>query len=86
MYYFTIITSVMMPRGDPDETNRPCLRAGCHRYRPAQLQCGRYWSAEAVGTAPGRAGLHISTPGGTDFGLIATDHRAVSKDPCWKQP
>jgi hypothetical protein len=31
MYYFVIITSVMMPRDDPDETNRPYLRAGCHR-------------------------------------------------------
>jgi hypothetical protein len=31
MYYFAIITSIMMPRRDPGETNRPCLRAGCHK-------------------------------------------------------
>jgi hypothetical protein len=30
MYYFAIITSVIMSRGDPGETNRPCLRTGCH--------------------------------------------------------
>jgi hypothetical protein len=30
MYYFEIITSIMMPRDDPGETNRPCLRAGCN--------------------------------------------------------
>jgi hypothetical protein len=30
IYYLAIITYVMMPHGDPDETNRPCLRAGCH--------------------------------------------------------
>jgi hypothetical protein len=30
MYYFAIITSLMMPRDDPSETNRSCLRAGCH--------------------------------------------------------
>jgi hypothetical protein len=30
MYYFTIITSVMMPRRDLGETNQPCLRAGYH--------------------------------------------------------
>jgi hypothetical protein len=32
MYYFTIITSVMMPHGDPGETNRLCLRAGCYSW------------------------------------------------------
>jgi hypothetical protein len=32
MYYFAIITSVMMPRDDPGETNRPYLRAGCHSW------------------------------------------------------
>jgi hypothetical protein len=26
MYYFVIITSVMMPRDDPGETEHPCLR------------------------------------------------------------
>jgi hypothetical protein len=31
MYYFAIITSIMMPRDDPGETNRPYLRAGCHK-------------------------------------------------------
>jgi hypothetical protein len=30
MYYFTIITSAMMPHGDPGGTNRLFLRAGCH--------------------------------------------------------
>jgi hypothetical protein len=30
MYYFAIITSVTMPHEDSGETNRPCLRAGCH--------------------------------------------------------
>jgi hypothetical protein len=30
MYYFTIIISIMMPRDDPGETNRPCLRAERH--------------------------------------------------------
>jgi hypothetical protein len=29
MYYFVIITYVMLPRDDPGEMNRPCLRAGC---------------------------------------------------------
>jgi hypothetical protein len=28
MYYFAIITSVMMPHDHPGEMNRPCLRAG----------------------------------------------------------
>jgi hypothetical protein len=32
MYYFAIITSVMMPRDDLGETNRSCLRAGCHSW------------------------------------------------------
>jgi hypothetical protein len=32
MYYFTIITLVMMPRGDPDETNRSYLRPGHHNW------------------------------------------------------
>jgi hypothetical protein len=32
IYYFVIITSIMMPRDNPDETNRPCLRIGCHTY------------------------------------------------------
>jgi hypothetical protein len=31
MYYFAIITSIMMPRDDPGETEHPCLREGCHR-------------------------------------------------------
>jgi hypothetical protein len=30
VYYSTIITSVMMRRDDPGETERPCLRTGCH--------------------------------------------------------
>jgi hypothetical protein len=30
MYYFAIITSVMMPRDDPGETNHPYLWAECH--------------------------------------------------------
>jgi hypothetical protein len=30
MYYSTIITSAMMPRDDPGETEHPCLRVGCH--------------------------------------------------------
>jgi hypothetical protein len=34
MCYFAIITPVMMPRGDPGETNRPCLGAGCHTNQP----------------------------------------------------
>jgi hypothetical protein len=32
MYYFAIITSIMMHIDDPGETNHPCLRAGCHSY------------------------------------------------------
>jgi hypothetical protein len=32
MYYFVIITSVMMPRDDPGETNRSYLRVGCHSW------------------------------------------------------
>jgi hypothetical protein len=28
MYYFAIITSVMMPHDHPGETNHPCLRVG----------------------------------------------------------
>jgi hypothetical protein len=32
IYYFAIITSVMMPRGDPSETNWPCLRARHHSW------------------------------------------------------
>jgi hypothetical protein len=30
IYYFAIITYVMMPRDDPSETECPCLRVGCH--------------------------------------------------------
>jgi hypothetical protein len=30
IYYFPNITSIMMPRDDPGETNCPCLRMGCH--------------------------------------------------------
>jgi hypothetical protein len=30
MYYSAIITSVMTPHNDPDETEHPYLRAGCH--------------------------------------------------------
>jgi hypothetical protein len=32
MYYFAIITPVMMPCGDPGETNHPCLRTGRHNW------------------------------------------------------
>jgi hypothetical protein len=32
MYYFTIITSVMVPRDEPGEMNNPCLSAGCHSW------------------------------------------------------
>jgi hypothetical protein len=32
MYYFTIITPVMVSRGGPGETNHPCLRVGCHSW------------------------------------------------------
>jgi hypothetical protein len=32
IYYSTIITSVIIPCDDPDETERPCLRAGCHIF------------------------------------------------------
>jgi hypothetical protein len=32
MYYFAIITSIMMPHGGPGETNRPFLRAGHHSW------------------------------------------------------
>jgi hypothetical protein len=31
MYYFTIITYLMMHRDDPGETECPCLRTGCHK-------------------------------------------------------
>jgi hypothetical protein len=33
MYYFAIITSIMMPLDDPGETNRSCLMAGHHNMR-----------------------------------------------------
>jgi hypothetical protein len=32
MYYFVIITSVMMSCDDHGETNHPCLRAGRHSW------------------------------------------------------
>jgi hypothetical protein len=32
MYYFAIITSVMMPCDDSGETYRSCLRVGCHNW------------------------------------------------------
>jgi hypothetical protein len=32
MYYFVIITFVIMPRGDPNGTNRPFLWARCHSW------------------------------------------------------
>jgi hypothetical protein len=32
MYYFAVITFVMMPHDDPGETNHPCLRAECHNW------------------------------------------------------
>jgi hypothetical protein len=32
LYYFVIITSVMMPYDDPGETNHPYLRVGYHRW------------------------------------------------------
>jgi hypothetical protein len=31
MYYFAIITSIMMPCDDPGKPNHPCLRVGCHK-------------------------------------------------------
>jgi hypothetical protein len=37
MYYFAIITFIMMPRGDPGETNQPCLRVGCHMEPATRL-------------------------------------------------
>jgi hypothetical protein len=36
MYYFEIITSVMMPRDDLSETNCPYLRVGCHNVHSAE--------------------------------------------------
>jgi hypothetical protein len=38
MYYFAIITSVMMPRRVPDETNHPYLRVGCHTCRATWIR------------------------------------------------
>jgi hypothetical protein len=36
MYYYAIITSVTMPCDDPGDTNRPCLREGCHNHDVAR--------------------------------------------------
>jgi hypothetical protein len=32
MYYFIIITSVIMSYDDSDETNCSCLKVGCHNH------------------------------------------------------
>jgi hypothetical protein len=34
MYYSAIITSVMMPRDDPGETNRPCVKGDVTPVEP----------------------------------------------------
>jgi hypothetical protein len=45
IYYFAIITFVIMPRTDPSETNCPYLRVGCYKverqsaYSAASAYC-----------------------------------------------
>jgi hypothetical protein len=43
MYYFAIITSVMLPREDPDKTNRPWLRVGCHKGLISRMSLVTRW-------------------------------------------